>query len=276
MTESQDDAASHRHKDRHRGGSPRLRLKNSLTQSEHPERGFTFWKACPCKVEQRKVLSGDGDAPDLREYCMSRWTTRRPECFGSIAEALPNFTTRSCKLLATGYASLIERGDGGIPPKNGLDITDFAPAMANVALTAVTLGSACIFRIAGEALLQRFGQNLVGVDYYKLVDPVRRGHAMRSMELVVSTPCGFRTELLQRYDNGEEHTAEACAFPLRSDEPGIDGFIFLADEQLDQPQVSSAIRPCMIESVVTRRDFIDLGFGTDTSYEDLVPRDAPA
>jgi hypothetical protein len=207
---------------------------------------------------------------------MSRWTTRRPGYFGSIAKALPNFTTRNCKLLATGYANLIERGDGGIPPKNGLDMTDFAPAMSNVALTAVTLGSTCVFRIAGEALRRRFGQNLVGVDYYGLVDPSRRDHAMRSMELVVSTPCGFRTELLQRYDNGEEHVAEACAFPLRSDEPGIDGFAFFADQQLDQPKVSSAIRPRIIESIVTRRDFIDLGFGIDTSYEDLVPRDTPA
>lgn len=204
---------------------------------------------------------------------MPRWISRKPGHHADMNVALPSFVTRGCRLLATGYARLIQNNGGNIPAKNGLDISSFGPIMANTALAAVTLSSACTFRIAGEGIRERFAQRLVGTDYYDLVDPARRRCAMQSMDMVVSFPCAFRVELLQKYDNGEERRAEACAFPLFSDEPGIDGFIMFANDEIDRARRISAIRPVLTKSWVIHRELIDLGFGFDKNFEDLVPRD---
>tara|TARA_E500000318_G_scaffold86547_1_gene83256 strand:- start:4732 stop:5370 length:639 start_codon:yes stop_codon:yes gene_type:complete len=204
---------------------------------------------------------------------MSRWILRKPDYLADITIALPRFVTRSCMLLATGYAELIQKNGGNIPAKNGLDISSFGPIMANTALAALTLNSACIFRIAGEGIRERFAQKLVGTDYYDLVDPARRSHAIHSMDMVIKTPCAFRVELLQQYDNGEERRAEACAFPLLSDEPDTDGFILFADDQIEHKRLSAATSPVLRETQVVHRELIDLGFGLDKNFEDLVPRD---
>ncbi|WP_193172208.1 PAS domain-containing protein [Nisaea nitritireducens] len=204
---------------------------------------------------------------------MPRWISHKPGHHADMNDALPSFVTRSCTLLATGYAKLMQNNGGKIPAKNGLDISSFGPVMANTALGAVTLGSACTFRIAGESIRERFAQKLVGTDYYDLVDPARRSCAMKSMDMAVSFPCAFRAELLQKYDNGEERRAEACAFPLLSDEPDIDGFILFANEDIDRTRRISVIRPVLTKSWVIHRELIDLGFGIDESFEDLVPRD---
>lgn len=204
---------------------------------------------------------------------MSRWISRKPDYHADITVALPSFVTRSCALLATGYAELIHQGGGSIPSKNGLDISRFGSIMANLALAAIRLESTCVFRIAGEGIRERFAQKLVGMDYYDLVDPARRSRAMQSMDMVVSTPSAFRVELLQQYENGEEYHAEACAFPLLSDEPGIDGFILFADADIGAARRPAMVQPALRQSLVVRRELIDLGFGVDSSFEDLVPRD---
>ncbi len=203
---------------------------------------------------------------------MSRWISHKPDYHADITIALPHFVTRSCTLLATGYAEVMQNGDGRIPSKNGLDISKFGPVLANLALAAVSRDSTCIFRIAGEGLRNRFSQKLVGTNYYNLVDPARQRYAMQSMDMAVSIPCAFRAELLQKFDNGEERRAETCAFPLRSDEPGIDGFIIFADDEIDRLRPAAAARPVLVNSQVIRRELIDLGFGLDESFEDLVPR----
>lgn len=206
---------------------------------------------------------------------MPRWISRKPGHHADITVALPSFMTRSCRLLATGYAALIQNSENGhtIPSKNGLDISSFAPIMADIALAAITINSACIFRIAGEGIRQRFAHKLVGTDYYDLVAPARRSSAIEAMEMVVSTPCAFRVELLQHYDNGEERRAEACVFPLLSDEPDIDGFALFANSEIDRPRSPAAARPILSGFQVVRRDLIDIGFGLDQNFKDMVPKD---
>ena len=203
---------------------------------------------------------------------MSRWISRKPDYHADITAAIPHFVTRSCTLLATGYAKLLQDSGHTIPTKNGLDISSFAPIMTDLALAAITLDSACVFRIAGEGIRQRFAHKLVGTDYYNLVDPARRSSAIEAMDMIVRTPCAFRVELLQQYENGEERRAEACVFPLRSEEPDIDGFALFANSEIDPPRGPAAMHPILSEFQVVRRDLIDIGFGLDEGFTDLVPR----
>lgn len=205
---------------------------------------------------------------------MTRWTTRKPHYFQDLDTAIPRFSTRCGKLVATQYADLVKRNDGRIPSKNGLDLQGLAPAMSNIALAAVSVGKACSFRIVGEALQNRFARKLVGANYYDLIEPAQKDHAIQSVDMVVSVPCAFRACFLQRYDNGIERRAEAGGFPLLSDEPDIDGFVLFVDEETEPARRLTKNLPKMLDAIVLHRDIIDLGFGVDETFQDLVPRGA--
>ena len=204
---------------------------------------------------------------------MSHWISSKPDYHANITDALPHFVTRSCAHLATGYAKLIQDGGNAVPSKNGLDISSFAPIMPDLALTAIKLDATCIFRIAGEGIQRRFAHKLVGTDYYDLVDPARRSSAAEAMEMIVRTPCAFRVELLQQYDDGEDRRAESCVFPLLSDEPDVDGFALFANSEIDTPRSQAATRPVLKKVQIVRRDLIDIGFGLDEGFKDLVLND---
>ena len=174
--------------------------------------------------------------------------------------------------MAGAYADMLALSRTRIPPKNGLDPHGFSSALSNVALTAIVIGESCTYRIAGEELRERYAQKLVGKNYYDIVPPERREHAMRGMELVIQTPCGFRAELVQEFADGQRSLAEVCAFPLGSDEPGVDGFVLFANQDIKAPP-RSAHRTEMVRSVLIKRDLIDLGFGIDEGFVDLVPEE---
>ena len=57
---------------------------------------------------------------------------------------------------------------------------------------------------------------------------------------------------------------------MRSEEPGVDGFILFSDQALGRRAGAPATPPRLLGANVRRRDLIDLGFGVDTGFRDLV------
>ncbi|MBK8157770.1 MAG: hypothetical protein IPK59_02900 [Rhodospirillaceae bacterium] len=66
------------------------------------------------------------------------WTTLKPNCLGSLAEALPYYRTLGCRKMAEGYETMLAKGGGTIPQKNQLDLAGFVAAIPHLALVAVT------------------------------------------------------------------------------------------------------------------------------------------
>jgi hypothetical protein len=191
------------------------------------------------------------------------WTTLKPRCVGGLIEALAQYRTLGCRKLAEGYQAMLQNGGGVIPDKNQLDLAGFVAAMPHLALVAVTRPDLCIYRLAGERLKERVGFNVKGRNYYDFVPPERRQFAARAMHMVIETPCAFRAEIQQTY-------SEATGFPLRSEEPGVDGFILFADQAIEPEPTFYDGHPQLLGANVIRRDLIDLGAGIDETFEDMV------
>jgi hypothetical protein len=149
-------------------------------------------------------------------------------------------------------------------------LAPFVAAVPHFALLAVTLSGPCVYRLAGETLQQRLGFDPKGHDYYDFVPQVRLAHARRAMEMMIRRPCGFCALVEQTYEDGATRTIETLGLPLADNEPGADGFILFADCALPEPASYQAPGKRWLGANILRRDLIDLGFGVDSDFVDLV------
>lgn len=190
----------------------------------------------------------------------------------TVTDAAALFRSEICRQLFRGYLGLFEAAGHTVPDKDSLDLFGLRTTLADAALCAITLPDRCIYRVAGERLKRRLGLNPTGRNYYDFVPAVRRERAARAMNMVIQVPCAFRAEIEQTYTSGETVLIEVVAVPLRSQEPGVDGFILFADCALSQWKEHQRPAARLQGAVVVRRDLIDLGFGVDPEFRDLVPR----
>lgn len=201
----------------------------------------------------------------------SEWVERPPASIVPIAQAAALFQSEICRLLFEGYASQFAAAGNAVPAKSAFDLYELRKTLPDAVLCAITVPDRCVYRVAGERLKARLGFNPTGQDYYQFVPEIRRRYARWAMNMVVATPCGFRAEIEQSYSSGEVALIEVAAVPLLSDEPGVDGFILFADCALTRWQRYDNTSVTLQDANVVRRDLIDLGFGVDTDFRDLVP-----
>lgn len=199
------------------------------------------------------------------------WVERPPDAILSLEEAARTARAASGRAVLQGYRGLLAKLPPGemVPRKNGLDVSVFAEALPDLALCAIEGDHRCCFRLVGERLRARMGFSPVGQNYYDFVPDIRKVNAARAMTMVVRTPMGFNVSIGQQYSSGEVLTVEAVAVPLRSDEPGVDGFILFADVALNRWSRVSNDGVRMLGGAVERRELIDLGYGVDTEFRDL-------
>ena len=201
----------------------------------------------------------------------TRWVTQRPHMRIALADSMPLYLTTACGDLAAAYLDLLRAEGGRLPPKGRLDVTRLARAVPHLLLFALTRPDKCIYRVAGEDVKARIGRNPAGLNYYDLVPPVRRTNAMWAMNMVIDVPCAWRVEIEQSYSSGISRLVEAAAFPLASAQADVDGFVVLADCMIGQGARGAEDGVTLLGTNVVRRDLIDIGFGVDGTFEDLVP-----
>ncbi|WP_425404974.1 hypothetical protein [Hwanghaeella sp.] len=201
------------------------------------------------------------------------WVRQKPRSIVSIAEAPALFTTMAPRIVASAYADMIEEAGGRIPAKSGLDISKFAKALPNVALFAVTLPDKWIYRIVGEAWKQRIGMNPTGRNYIDFVAGPRRGNAIASLQDVIAIPTAFRAIIEQTYSEGKKAQLEVLVIPLKSTEAGVDAFALFAAQLIAPVKFGPGDDPVVLGANIIERDMIDLGFGVNEDFTDLVRSD---
>jgi hypothetical protein len=201
------------------------------------------------------------------------WRELKPASVTTLPEIEPELLTPAARAFAAGYLALRADSRAAVPAKNGLELARFAKAIPHFALVAVTFGEHCVYRLAGEALQERIGFNPTGRNYYDFVPEERRARAARAMEMVVARRCGFRALVEQTYDNGTARRIESLGLPLAADEPGVDGFILFSDQALPDAVRFEAPGKRWLGANLVRRDLIDLGFGVDETFADIVRGD---
>ncbi|MCA3260414.1 MAG: PAS domain-containing protein [Telmatospirillum sp.] len=198
------------------------------------------------------------------------WTEKPPTAIVALGDLAPLLRTESAKILAFGYARLLAASDGAIPSKASLDLAPIARMLADAALLAIEAPDRCVYRLVGENLKNRVGFDPTGLNYYDLVPEIRRSYAMRAMNMVIGRPMGFRADIAQIYSSGEALTIESLGLPLASAEQGVAGFILFADEAQSRWDRRIAEGTRLLGANVVRRDLVDIGFGTDADFRDLV------
>ncbi len=198
------------------------------------------------------------------------WNEKPATAIVALADLPPLLKTESARILAAGYAQLLAASGGAIPSKASLDLAPIARMLADAALVAIETPDRCIYRLVGENLKNRIGFDPTGLNYYDLVPEIRRRYAARAMNMVSGRPMGFRADITQVYSSGEALTIESLGMPLASNEPGIQGFILFADEAQTRwdRRVEEGTR--LLGANVVRRDLVDIGFGVDADFRDLV------
>jgi hypothetical protein len=198
------------------------------------------------------------------------WIQQKPASICSLNEALPLFLTGACRTLGAGYLELLEQTNGAIPLKSQFDVARFVKAIPHLALCAIKKPDRCIYRVAGEGLKERIGFNPTGQNYYDFVPEERRTHAAQAMHMAIDVPCGFRSVIEQQYSNGLAVTVETVGFPLITEESEVDGYLIFADQGVAVPTQLALSSSRLLGANVMRRDLIDLGFGVDENFVDLV------
>jgi hypothetical protein len=201
------------------------------------------------------------------------WREQKPASIGTLESIGPELRTTATRVYADAYLGLLTETGGALPSKTRLDFGRMARAMPHFALVAVTISGSCVYRLVGEALKERIGFNPVGQDYYDFVPEGRRAAAARAMEMVVRVKCGFRALVRQSYEDGTTRMIECLGLPLADREPGVDGLILFADQALDGDVSYQRPGKRWLGANLLRRDLIDLGFGVDPDFVDLVRAD---
>lgn len=201
------------------------------------------------------------------------WREQKPASVGPLDAILPRLRTPATRTYREGYLALRAKAGGALPSRSGFDLAPFVAAVPHFALLAVTLSGACVYRLAGETLQQRLGFDPKGHDYYDFVPEPRQDYARRAIEMVIRRPCGFFALIEQTYEDGATRTIETLGLPLADKEPGVDGFILFADCALPEPATYHAPGNRWLGANVVRRDLLDLGFGVDPDFVDLVRAD---
>lgn len=198
------------------------------------------------------------------------WVSKKPEFVGGLDRVADRCKTESGRRLIAGYLKYLH-ANGNHPPKfTDLDIADFATITQHFALCSVIKDQRCEFRIIGENLRERMGFPVTRVNYYDYVPADRVASVKRIMETVVETPCGFRADLEQVYTSGQTTYAEAVGLPLAPVRSGESGQILFSDQTTEDLGFSDKEESTLLGANLLRRDFIDIGYGVDPTYEDLV------
>ncbi len=199
------------------------------------------------------------------------WKPLPPRGSVDIAAIEAICASEAARVLAREYKSMLKENAGRPPSKTGLDISRFGKAVNQLFLMAVTKPDTCTVRLAAVGARHHSGNPSKDGDYYANVPKGRQAAAQRSMAMAVDTPCGFRVDLVHYYDFGRTRRFESLVLPLSSAEPGVDGFLIGSSQPVGEEARIVLPGQRSYGSLVTVRDLVDIGFGVDEGFRDLVP-----
>lgn len=198
------------------------------------------------------------------------WIKRKPGYLGSIEDVERRSETVSGQQIIRAYARLFAHAGNRPPAYREIDLRDITSAIPFIALISVKPGVHCTIRFFGEELRRRVALNPSGRNLLEFIHPERSDSVRRMMEMIVRQPCGYLAHVKQEFLNGRNIVVETIAFPLRASRADEDGQVLLTDTPIKDEGISFDREKVLLSADVLRRDLIDLGFGVDEDFYDLV------
>jgi hypothetical protein len=147
-----------------------------------------------------------------------------------------------------------------LPDRRALDPTLITRLLPSIMILDLTDPPAVRFRLAGTAIVDRYGFNPKGKDFLDLVEEENREQVGQILRLAARHPFAIHSVLNSKFGNGLQVEVEALAFPFRAGERDDVQMISIsqpleADVRLDE-------RPDSLSQVeASKFRFIDLGAG---------------
>ncbi len=198
------------------------------------------------------------------------WTRKKSGFIASMDEVEERCQTTQSKEMAKVYGRLLKTAQGKLPTFRDIDLADVKNAAPNIALCSVGIGRHCTIRFFGDALRSRVGVNPAGRDLFEFVHPERVENIREVMEMLVRYPCAYLARVRQEFTSGRTIIVETTAFPLAPSRHGDDGQVILTDTPIENAGTTLDRDKVLLSADVLQRDLIDLGYGVDAEFEDLV------
>lgn len=116
------------------------------------------------------------------------------------------------------------------------------------------------FRLAGTAIVDRYGFNPTGRNFLDLVDDANRNQVGLVLRLAARHPFGIHSTVLSKFGHGLQIEVEALAFPFHAGDGESVQMVSVSQPVRDTAELDS--RPHSLRRVEAAQfDFIDLGAG---------------
>ena len=135
-----------------------------------------------------------------------------------------DWITPSSKEFAFYWRSLDQ--DQLVPRRSSFDPAKISSLLPGIAIYEVKSVDEIICRLAGTALVDRFGMEVTGMNFLNFWEGERREMASVAMNECVSKPCGMFTKLSGVSHSGRAETSLAAGFPLLDDDGTCSRLVF--------------------------------------------------
>ncbi|MAZ01551.1 MAG: hypothetical protein CMN56_00255 [Sneathiella sp.] len=120
--------------------------------------------------------------------------------------------------------------EGLVPKRSRFDPTKIYSMLPAIAMYEVVSRDEIIYRLAGTAIVDRFGMEVTGRNFLDFWQGEARERAADSMYECVSRPCGMFTKLSGVTHSGEVEDSYAVGFPLLDDNDVCNRLVFYSSE----------------------------------------------
>ncbi|MDF2366441.1 PAS domain-containing protein [Sneathiella sp.] len=116
--------------------------------------------------------------------------------------------------------------DHAVPHRSSFDPTRISPLLSGIAIYEVMSRDEIIYRLAGTALVDKFGMEVTGKNFLDFWKGERREQAANAMYQCVSKPCGMFSKLMGVTQTGRVETSVAVGFPLLDQDETCNRLVF--------------------------------------------------
>lgn len=165
----------------------------------------------------------------------------------------------NCRALARHWAGL-PKEDGLLPRRADLRPEQVPGLLPNMVMFDCVDRDHFRIRLAGTAVVNRYGRDPTGDNYLDYVSPQYRNISAAALWLMQAQPCGMWGLSQQDYANGQSIRSEAIGFPLLG-APGDPMILLFQQVAVEKPDLLDTRREELLDHYVVDRKFIDIGAG---------------
>lgn len=116
--------------------------------------------------------------------------------------------------------------DADVPHRRSFDPMRISALLPFIAIYEVLSRDEIIYRLAGTAIVERFGKEVTGKNFLDFWEGEPRERTASSMYECVSRPCGIFSELSGTSESGGTESSVAVGFPLLDDSGACNRLVF--------------------------------------------------